>query len=246
MVAARKVVFTGEVLGSWGAITALGVVYLGFFCAAGVLVSTVARSRRVSLMVGLLVWLLLALVLPGMTKVVAQSAVPLPMKPRIRVLWKEYSDGLQGKRDAPVMGDIRQLVAEDDERVRLVEVHERKAEEQRRLFESLSMVSPLASYLYGSAELAGTGLTYYDAFRRADERLATDFRAFVTKHRPGARAQELKAEDVELGKLPTFSGASPGARAPLVFAAKQAAVLCLEVLGVLVAGMFLFIRTAEL
>jgi hypothetical protein len=197
-------------------------------------------------MIGLVVWLLVVLVAPGTTAVAAQSSVPLPERPHIRILWQEYSDGIKGTVNAPVVPYLRDLIPEEQEKLRLMQVHERKAEEQRHLFEVISRVSPAASYIYASTELAGTGLTYYDAFRRADERLADEYRAYVIEHRPAARANKLKAEDAEVGKLPSFAGASVGLRPALVAAGKDVAALLGETLSVLVVCMFLFVRTTEL
>ncbi len=246
VIAARRLVLTGEVLWRWGTITALGLLYLAFFCAVGVLISTLASTRRVSLMIGLVAWLLFVLVAPGITSVVAQSAVPLPERPRVKALWKEYSDGIRGRRDVPVMGDMKDLVPEDEEKLRLVAVHERQAEKQRRLFEVISRVTPAASYICASTELAGTGASYYDGFRRADQRLADDFRAYVIRYRPDARAKQMKPEDVDMGKLPAFAGMPTSGKAALSKAAKDLAALLIETLAVLVVSMFLFVRTAEL
>jgi hypothetical protein len=138
------------------------------------------------------------------------------------------------------------LIPEEQEKLRLVQVHERKAEEQRRLFEVISRMTPAASYVYASTELAGTGLAYYDAFRRADQRLADDFRAYVMAHRPEARAGQLKAEDVELSKLPEFKGVSASSEATLLAVMKDVAALLGETMTALLASMFLFVRSAEL
>ena len=176
----------------------------------------------------------------------AQSAVPLPERPHVRVLWQEYSDGIRGTANAPVIPYLRDLIPEEEEKLRLMQVHERKAEEQRHLFEVISRVTPAASYIYASTELAGTGLSYYDAFRRADQRLADEYRTYVVKHRPEARAGKLKPEDAELGKLPGFAGVSVSPEAALAAAGKDAATLLMETLAVLAVAIFLFVRTAEL
>ena len=246
VVVTRKLTIGGDVLWQWATITALGLLYLAFFCAVGVFVSTLVSTRRVSLMIGLVVWLLFVLVAPGSTAVAAQSAVPLPERPRVRVLWQEYSDGIRGRRGAPILNDLRDLIPEEEEKLRLIQVHERKAEEQRNLFEVISRVTPAASYVYASTELAGTGLAYYDAFRRADQRLADEYRIYVIKYRPEARAQKLKPEDVELDKLPSFAGVSVSGEATLMAALKVVAALLVETLAVLLVSMFLFVHSTEL
>ena len=246
VVVTRKLTIGGDILWRWGTITALGLLYLAFFCAVGVLVSTLVSTRRVSLMIGLVLWLLFVLVAPGTTAVAAQSAVPLPERPHVRVLWQEYSDGIKGTVNAPVIPYLRDLIPEEEEKLRLMQVHERKAEQQRHLFEVISRVTPAASYIYASSELASTGLSYYDSFRRADQRLADEYRTYVIEHRPEARARELKPEDVELGKLPSFAGIPVSPEADLVAAGRDAATLLVETLAVLVVSIFLFVRTTEL
>jgi len=235
-----------EVLWRWGMIAALGLLYLAFFCAIGVLISTLVSTRRISLMIGLVVWLLFVLVAPGTTAVAAQGAIALPERPRIPVLWQEYSDAVRGKRNAPLLDYLKDLIPEEEEKLRLIQVHERKAEEQRRFFETISRMTPAASYIYASTELAGTGISYYDAFRRADQRLAEDFRNYIVEHRPEAKAGQLKPQDVEMGKLPAFTGVSASGKAALGAAGKDVAALLVETLALLVIAMFLFVRTAEL
>jgi len=236
----------GETLWRWGLITLLGLVYVGFFSALGVLISSLVSTRRVALLVGLAVWLALVLVAPGTAAVTARSVVPLPERPRVQVLWKEYSDGIRGRRDVAVMSDMRDLVPEDEEKLRLVEVHERKAEEQRRFFAALSRLTPAASYIYASTELAGTGASYYNAFRRADQRLADEFRTFIVKHRPDARAKKLAAEAVDVARLPSFDEVALSGGDALAMAGWDLAALLCETLAVLVLAVFLFVRVAEL
>jgi ABC-type transport system involved in multi-copper enzyme maturation permease subunit len=241
-----SLVLTGGLLGRWGIITAAGLVYLALFSALGVSVSALVATRRGSLLIGLALWLTLVLVLPGVTAAGAQGVLPLPERPRMQMLWKEYNDAIIGRRDARLMADMKDLVPEDEERLRLVEVHERKAEEQRRLFSSLSRVTPSALYIWASTEVAGTGATYYDGFRRADQELTEAFRAYVIPRRPDARAGVLKPADADVAAFPTFSQRQVFAAEAVAAAGWDLAALLTETMAILVAAVFLFVRQAEL
>jgi ABC-type transport system involved in multi-copper enzyme maturation permease subunit len=246
VVCSGALVLTVDPLWRWAMLTFLGLLYLAFFCAVGVLISTVVSTRRVSLLLGLAVWLLLVLVAPGIAAVAVRRAVPMPAKPRVKILWQEYSDAIRGTSNGPLLDYVEGVVPEEQENLRLIQVQERKAEEQRELFKVIARTTPTASYVLAGAELAGAGSTYYDAFCRADQRLANEFQTFVLEHRQEAKAGALTPEEVDLAKFPEFTGLSVSAHATLKAVMGDMGLLALEAAGVLLASVFLFVRSAEL
>ncbi|MCY4040222.1 MAG: DUF3526 domain-containing protein [Gammaproteobacteria bacterium] len=177
--------------------------YLLVWCSLILLVSSVVRSRSLSLGILALVWLSAALIVPRIAVESASSAVPAPGKLEtdynMQAELREVGDGhdagtprflqlqadLLAEYDATRLEDLpvnfRGVVAQVAE-ADLTEVMNRHADarmaleaDQARIAASFGWLSPVVAVSAGSRALAGTDLATHHQFLRKAEAVRFDF-----------------------------------------------------------------------
>jgi ABC-2 type transport system permease protein len=167
----------------------LALVYMSLFVTVGLCVSTFTARSSSSLLICLTVWVGATFVLPHLLTSAGAALAPAPTFQQLRLqrravdldLAKQVealtrqargaglSDAeVQRRRDA-----LRQ--AHEAEKARIDEAYVRRVDQQTRVSQALSRLSPAACLVYAAAELADTGLGFY---RRAHEAFGTYRRAF--------------------------------------------------------------------
>ncbi len=136
----------------------LSLLYLGFFLSLGILVSTLTKRAATSVVVLLFLWALFVFVIPNLGTLVARQFVEVPS---VRALaekreqdWtREVLIGISKGGNWPER--MRALSAETD---RTEQDYRLKFERLVRLSRNINRVSPAASFLDASSEIAGTGI----------------------------------------------------------------------------------------
>ena len=152
----------------------VSLLYLSTFFTLGLLVSTLTRRSSTALMFSLFLWIILVLVLPNLTPMVARTLVPVPAEGKMAI---ERSHREKEVRDAaeltlrPKMPDSEEYEDEVDRLVaRELEGLDRfrmnRIQAQVRLARACARLSPSSCYLFASSDLAKTGLGSFRRYQR--------------------------------------------------------------------------------
>ena len=186
--------------GDWvrlGVIVLLTVLYVGIFIALGLLVSSRARQSSTSLMILLLIWVVVAILMPS-TLGSLVSGLKQPMTSdelRIRrgELHREYREQYvdRGLLEEPPTREIppakvtllwgKYHLEESLAEERLFEEHLRSQIDQIALARTLTRTSPAAIVRYAIESLTGTGFSRHLQFLSQVKVYATQFRDFLAE-----------------------------------------------------------------
>ncbi len=149
---------SGGQLGRLGLMLGLSLVYLSFFLTLGMLVSTLTKRAATSVVVLLFLWSLFVFVLPNLGTLVARQFVEVPSvkalaEKREQDWTREVLLGISKGGNWPER--MRALSAETD---RTEQDYRLKFERLVRLSRNINRISPAASFLDASSEIAGTGI----------------------------------------------------------------------------------------
>jgi len=150
--------FSAGQIGRLALILALSLLYLGFFLSLGILVSALTKRAAISVVTLLFLWSLLVFIIPNLGTLLARQFVSVPS---VRALSEKRQQNwtrevlLGIARGGNWADHMRTLSAEND---RLELDYRLKFERLVRLSRNINRISPAASFLDASSEIAGTGI----------------------------------------------------------------------------------------
>ena len=179
--------FTDEVVARLLWIVGVSLLYISLFFALGMFISTATHKASTALLVALFVWVCWILVIPNLTPVIARIVSPVPTlqkinaektaidrETNIRVTRLSRNMLYYGKKAQDKRGKIYEEGTK--RKRRLDQFYQDKLQTQIRVSKVLSRISPSASFIYASNDLAGTGVGLFDSFKRAYKRLGEEYR----------------------------------------------------------------------
>ncbi len=152
-----NVQFSAGQLGRLTLILALSLFYLGFFLSLGILVSTLTKRAATSVVILLFAWSLLVFIIPNLGTLLARQFVSVPS---VRALSEKRQQTwtreiLLSMKDRDWEKHVRTISNENDQ---LEQDYRLKFERLVRLSRNINRISPAASFLDASSEIAGTGI----------------------------------------------------------------------------------------
>jgi len=164
-----------------GWIVGISLVYISLFFTLGLMISTLTHRAATSLIISLFVWICWILVIPNLAPVIARIAYAVPSSEKIvaekmavdqetdlrlaRVSQTTLSYGKEGQR---MIDEIR---ADGESRKdKLDRFYEDEFRTQIGVSQTLSRLSPAASFRYATTEMAGTGVRHYQDFKKSYKR----------------------------------------------------------------------------
>jgi ABC-type transport system involved in multi-copper enzyme maturation permease subunit len=138
-------------------IVTLSLLYLGFFLSLGMLVSALTRRAATSVIVLLFIWALFVFIIPNLGTLLARQFVSVPsvraLSEKRQQTWTR--EVLLSIKDQSWQSHMRTISDEND---KLAQDYRLKFERLVRLSRDINRVSPAASFLDASSEIAGTGI----------------------------------------------------------------------------------------
>ena len=152
-----NVQFSAGQLGRLLLILALSLLYLGFFLSLGILVSTLTKRAATSVVILLFLWSLLVFIIPNLGTLLARQFVSVPS---VRSLGEKRQQTwtreiLLSIKDKDWESHLRTISNENDQ---LEQDYRLKFARLVRLSRNINRISPAASFLDASSEIAGTGI----------------------------------------------------------------------------------------
>lgn len=149
--------FSAGQLGRLALILALSLLYLGFFLSLGILVSALTKRAATSVVILLFLWSLFVFIIPNLGTLLARQFVSVPS---VRALSEKREqtwtrEVLLSIKDKDWESHIRTVSRENDQ---LEQDYRLKFERLVRLSRDINRISPAASFLDASSEIAGTGI----------------------------------------------------------------------------------------
>lgn len=153
-----EVHFSSGRLGRLGLILALSLLYLGFFLSLGMLVSALTRRAATSIIVLLFIWALFVFIIPNLGTLLARQFVRVPS---VRALSEKREqtwtrEVLLGISKGGNWAEHMRTISNENDRMELD--YRLKFERLVRLSRNIIRISPAASFLDASSEIAGTGI----------------------------------------------------------------------------------------
>jgi ABC-type transport system involved in multi-copper enzyme maturation permease subunit len=150
--------FSGGELGRLALIVGLSLLYLGFFLSLGMLVSTLTKRAATSVVVLLFLWSLFVFIIPNLGTLIARQFVSVPSvralaEKREQTWTREVLLGIS--KGGNWAEHMRTLSSEND---RMEQDYRLRFERLVRLSRNINRISPAASFLDASSEIAGTGI----------------------------------------------------------------------------------------
>ncbi len=149
--------FSAGQLGRLALILALSLLYVGLFLSLGVLVSALTKRAATSVVVLLFLWSLFVFIIPNLGTLVARQFVTVPS---VRALSEKQQqtwtrEVLLSIKDQHWENHMRTISNENDQ---MEQDYRLKFERLVRLSRDINRISPAASFLDASSEIAGTGI----------------------------------------------------------------------------------------
>ena len=223
-----KVVFSPDQMGRLMWIVMFSVFYISFVFSVGMAVSCWVQRSATSLAVCLFCWIMFVLAIPNFVPMIAKNFAPIPPQSKIalekRVIketietdlvpkWREEL-GATGKYTDPndLMGELANMQDEEEFRreAQIEQFYSSRIRRQLGLNQQISRISPSASYIYGSTQLAGTGvqdflslLAEVDRFQRSYTEIQDDL---TKQQREAQSAQQANGapQQIDPALLPRF------------------------------------------
>jgi ABC-type transport system involved in multi-copper enzyme maturation permease subunit len=178
---------SGSVLGRLALLIAMSLVYIALFLSLGMLVSSITRRSASSLVILLFIWSLLVFVLPNLGTLLARQFVDVPsvraLSEKREQIWTR--EVLMRYTDKTDNWDAR-IKAMNAEFDRMEEDYRNKFDRLVRVSKTINRLSPAASFVYASTEIAGTGIGEESLFKREviryKNRYLEDVRSGIKAH----------------------------------------------------------------
>ena len=150
--------FSAGELGRLALIVGLSLLYLGFFLSLGMLVSTLTKRAATSVVVLLFLWSLFVFIIPNLGTLIARQFVSVPSvralaEKREQTWTREVLLGIS--KGGNWAEHMRTLSGEND---RMEQDYRLRFERLVRLSRNINRISPAASFLDASSEIAATGI----------------------------------------------------------------------------------------
>ncbi len=254
--------------GDWAAVGAAfgaGMLYLGLACALAIWISASVRNSATSIAVLLLIWVLMAVVIPNLSPYLAEWISPIPSVQsmesekqearravmdeffaRYRKLRRLKDPEERARQQAALQRELsRRITAEQ---ARIENSYQRRLEAQTRWAQAISRLSPYAAFVYAVTALGDTGIRAREEFFGAVNRYERIFYGYVDEmisanQKAGRQNWEPDAERIDLRAMPAWD--PPGR--PFPERAAEASVDFLELgLGTVLFGMLAHRRFTKL
>ena len=177
----RDAAFTTADWGAFGLSALAAMLFIAVMFSVGLFVSTRCARSSTAITTLLMIWVLLALIVPNASPYIADRLSPIPsignvereIKEKVRSLSEEFRSSwsqlrrggrrLQGAARAEAFQKIREqreeLRRETNETTEeIIRSFERKLGKQINVARALSRISPSSSYIYASTDIGGTGI----------------------------------------------------------------------------------------
>lgn len=187
---------------AYAAIAAIGLLYLGVMQSLALVVSVTARSSKQAMAVCLLVWVVLALVVPNMSPYVARALRPAPSREAVLVAvgtlkaaaaqeWSRTVEQWAAKRRQPTAGaswrDDPDMAVRAQRHQEQLDTGVRRLEEDQRtrllaqadLAALVARCSPAGAYRIGTMDLAGVGPEEEQTYAEAVQRYSRTWSQYV-------------------------------------------------------------------
>jgi len=152
-----NVQFSAGQIGRLLLILALSLLYLGFFLSLGILVSALTKRAATSVVILLFLWSLLVFIIPNLGTLLARQFVSVPsvrsLSEKRQQTWTR--EILLSIKDKDWESHLRTISNENDQ---LEQDYRLKFARLVRLSRNINRISPAASFLDASSEIAGTGI----------------------------------------------------------------------------------------
>ncbi len=153
-----NVQFSAGQLGRLALILVLSLLYLGFFLSLGILVSALTKRAATSVVILLFLWSLLVFIIPNLGTLLARQFVSVPsvraLSEKRQQTWTR--EVLLGISKGGNWADHMRTISNENDR--LAQDYRLKFERLVRLSRNINRISPAASFLDASSEIAGTGI----------------------------------------------------------------------------------------
>jgi ABC-type transport system involved in multi-copper enzyme maturation permease subunit len=141
-----------------GLILVLSLFYLGFFLSLGMLVSALTRRAATSIIILLFVWAVFVFIIPNLGTLAARQFVSVPS---VRALTEKQEqtwtrEVLLGISKGGNWAEHMQALSREEDQME--QDYRLKFERLVRLSRDINRISPAASFLDASSEIAGTGI----------------------------------------------------------------------------------------
>ena len=205
-----------------GAILGVAFLYISAVYSLGLLISTRTHLASTSITVLLLIWVLIALVIPNLSPYLASQIVPTRSMQSVEKekaniqqqefeqvnkefeKWREEKEKEGGidwnsKEVTEFIRELREGVMARiaKKQSKLAEDFKRSMENQVALAGNLSRGSPMSSFVYASTEISGTGGEERDLFMKRLERYHADWRKYGEDKFEEFREQQRKRQQGE-------------------------------------------------
>ena len=198
--ASGAVSLSGDAMGRAILMFAFSLLYISLFFALGMMISTLTHRSSTALLISLFVWICWILVIPNLAPVVAKIASPVPTLQKIEAEKEAVDREIDIRRrrvSRNMLGygeEAQKLQDELDQeqrrrRDKLDDFYNDKISAQIGISKTISRLSPSASFKYATTELAQTGVTMHDSFKKAYKRFRDEFNSY------GEGIQERQRED---------------------------------------------------
>ncbi|MFC1526240.1 ABC transporter permease subunit [Candidatus Latescibacterota bacterium] len=184
------VVFAGEDMSRIGWIIGISLLYISLFFTLGLMISALTHRSATSLIVSLFVWICWILVIPNLAPVMARIGYAVPSVEKItaekmavdqetelrleRVSQTTLSYGRAGQQM------VEEIRAEGEARKdKLDRFYQDEFRTQIGVSQTLSRLSPAASFRYATTEMAQTGISHYQEFKKSHRRFEDDFEEYA-------------------------------------------------------------------
>jgi ABC-type transport system involved in multi-copper enzyme maturation permease subunit len=150
--------FSGERLGRFLLILLIALIYIALFLSLGILISTLTKKAATSLVLLLFIWAAAVFIFPNLGTLLARQMVDIPS---VRALSEKREqtwtrEVLLGEKDSNWKTHYERITAEVNQRE---EDFRNKFLTLIRLSKNINRVSPVASFVYLTTDLAGTGIS---------------------------------------------------------------------------------------
>jgi ABC-type transport system involved in multi-copper enzyme maturation permease subunit len=159
--------FPASSIGRFFILILTALVYIALFLSLGILVSALTRRAASSLVILLLIWAVTVFVVPNLGTLVARQMVDVPsvkaLSEKQDQLWTREVLQMEIERRAKNDRGTGDLVKKHFETInrelnQMEEDYRNKFDRLVRLSKNINRLSPAASFVYATTELAGTGI----------------------------------------------------------------------------------------
>jgi ABC-type transport system involved in multi-copper enzyme maturation permease subunit len=146
-------------------ILVMTLIYIAFFLSLGILISTLTKRAASSIVILLFIWALLVFIIPNLGTLLARQVVNVPsvraLSEKRQQVWTRevllsIKEGKRQEEQGNWADHVRTISEEND---KLEEDYRIKFNRLVNLSKNINRLSPVASFVYGVTDIAGTGIS---------------------------------------------------------------------------------------